>query len=149
MYGKNQNFEETSTLILSYVNDVLENAEPGDIHSELSLLSRVDKYSDIDRGYMNRSSGFTNDTKNQLSRLEILLITISVMIVAAVIYFIFLRRQEGRYDGERSSVKNEGDMQRDIRNEFDGASDNEDEFVDEDLSFEPYRDNRQSGTVLY
>lgn len=149
MYGKNENAEEASTLIRSYVNDVLEKSEPRDFHSELSLLSRVDKFSDIEGGYMNRSSGFTNDATNQLSRLEILLIIISGMIVAAVVYFIFLRRQERKYSGAKFSVDNKGDMQRDIRNEFEGASDDEDEFVDEDLGFEPYRDNRRSGTVLY
>lgn len=143
VYGKNQEVEEASTLILSYVNDVLNHSEPRDMHPELSSLSSIDKF------YTNQSFDSTDDATKQLSRLDILLIVISAMIVAAVMYYIYLQRKERRYGGANFPSDSKGDPRQDVGIEFEGGSDRRDEFVDEDLNFEPYRDSRKSVTVLY
>ena len=113
------------------------------MHPELSSLSSIDKF------YTNQSFDSDDDTAKQLSRLDILLIVISTMIVAAVMYYIYLQRKERSYGGSKFPADSKGDIRQDVGNEFEGGSGSRDEFVDEDLNFEPYRDSRKSVTVLY
>ncbi len=138
VYGKNQNEQETSRTIMTYINEVLDNSEPHELHSELTLLSRVDKYSEVGGGY-------TNST---ISRLDILLIIVSALIVAAIMYYVYIQWNERSYYNPRSSVGDNRDLSHGISIESEGKDDGGDVFVDEDLKFQPYRDDRESGAVV-
>lgn len=138
MYGKNQNEQETSRSIMTYINEVLDNSEPHELHSELTLLSSVDKYSEVGGGY----------TKSTMSRLDILLIIVSTLIVAAIMYYVYIQWNERRYYNPKSSVGDNRDLSRNIRTESEGKDEGGDIFVDEDLQFQPYRDDRKSGAVV-
>ena len=149
VYGKIQDEKETSREIISYINGVLETSEPRDLHSELTLLSKVDELSEVEGGDTAQSSGSgTNYTEGKLSRLDLLLIIISVLLLAAVIYYIYIQRNERRHNNPKSTVNDTGDSSSNIGVGFEG-NDDEDKFVDEDLEFKPYRDSLKSGAVLH
>jgi hypothetical protein len=143
VYGKHQHGEEASRGIMSYINEVLDTSEPHDLHSELTFLSSVEKFSVIEGGHTNQSLISTDQSGGTLSRLDILLIIVSGLIVVAIIYYIYIQWNERRYDGQKAPVESNkaGDLPSYVDN-------GDDEFIDEDLNFEQYRDDRENSGVL-
>lgn len=120
---------------MSHVNEVLDTSKPRALHPELTLLSSVDKFSVANGGDVNQPLV----TDESLSRLDILLIIVSVLIAVAIMYYVYIQWNERRcfdQNAQDMSVKSEGDNGDDL-------------FVDEDLNFAPYRDGREdNGAVL-
>jgi hypothetical protein len=113
------------------------------LHSELTFLSSVEKFSVIEGGHTNQSLISTDQSGGTLSRLDILLIIVSGLIVVAIIYYIYIQWNERRYDGQKAPVESNkaGDLPSYVDN-------GDDEFIDEDLNFEQYRDDRENSGVL-
>lgn len=140
VYGKHQHGEEASRAIMSYINEVLDTSEPHDLHSELASLSSVEKFSVIEGGHANASLISTDQGEGAVSRLDMLLIIISALIVVAIAYYAYIQWSERRYHGQKDS-NNAGNLH--------SQSDNcDDEFIDEDLDFEPYRDGRGNSDLF-
>ena len=149
VYGKHQNGEEASSAIMSYIYEVLNTLEPRDLHSELMVLSSVDKFSIIEGDNINRSS-----SDGQLSRLGTLLIIISGLITVSIIYYIYIQRKERRLFDTTSSVDgilegkhHSGGLAKNVRTKTKESGDGG-QFIDQDLNFEPFRDRRESRGVL-
>jgi len=159
VYGKFQQGDETSRAIMSYINSVFNTSEPRDFHSELTMISSVDRFSFVQGGNMNHSLNFTGSNGGQLSRLGILLIIVSSLITVAIVYYIYIQRNEQRHhnskssvdrflDGKRTFINNPRDLSINIGSGTEVDSDDEGEFIKDDLNFEPYRDGRESSGVL-
>lgn len=134
VYGKHQHGEEASRVIMSYINEVLDTSEPHDLHSELASLSSVEKFSVIEGGHANESLISPDQSGGALSRLDMLLIIVSGLIVVAIAYYAYIQWNERRYHGQKDSNK--------AGNLHSHSDNGNDEFIDEDLNFEPYRDGR-------
>lgn len=156
VYGKHQHGEETSRAIISQIYEVLDNSEPHDIHSELTLLSSVDKFSVVERDH-NQFAANSNNIGVVLSRLDILMIIISGLILVAIIYYIYIQRRERKYDNPQSPINDSLrrkreliDYPHDLSSRISSESDDgdKDEFIDEELDFKRYRDERCNGGVL-
>lgn len=134
VYGKNQNEQEISRKIMSYVNEVLDTSEPRELHPELTVLSRVDKFSEVE------GANKLDSEKGTMSRLDVLLVIVSAMIVAAMIYYVYIQRNERKFFDPKSAVGNERELPSDISIVSEGKHDNDDRFIDEDLHIKQYRD---------
>merc|ERR1712194_67589 len=152
VYGKHQHGEEASNTIMSYIYEVLNILEPHDLHSELTSLSSVDKFSVIEGDSINH----TLNSEGQPSRLGVLLIIISGFIAVAIIYYIYIQRNEQRLLNSASPVDdmlegkcNSGALTRNFGIETKkNGDDDEDHFVDDDHNFATFRDKRGSSCVL-
>ena len=163
VYGKHQYGEEASRVVMSYIDQVLDTSVPQELHSELALISSADEFSTIEDNDTNRQSipkEINHDVGGGLSRLDILLIIISGLIFLAIVYYFYIQWSERRYDDPKSSVGGSS-LTKDIvaNNDPKGKSSHlsiesegddyiEDEFIDEDLGFEPYKDDRVNNGVL-
>jgi hypothetical protein len=155
IYGKHQHGEETSRSIVSQIYEVLDNSEPRHLHSELTLLSSVDKFSVVERDN-NQFAANSNNNGVALSRLDILMIIISGLILVAIIYYIYIQRRERKYDNPQLPINDSLRRKRELidyphdlssRISSDSDDSEKDEFIDE-LNFKRYRDERCSGGVL-
>jgi len=140
VYGRHQNGDETSRLIMSYIDEVLNTSKPQELHPELTSLSSVDKFSVNGNDRKNRSTG------GKVSNVGVLLIIISFLIAAAIGYYIYIQRNE-RKIGNPSGLHDESRRTRNVVAGSEGYESSDDEFVDDDLDFEPYRDEGLSSVV--
>ena len=166
VYGKHQHGEEASRVVMSYIDQVLDTSVPEKLHSELALISSVDELSIIEgstiEGNVDRSSipKETNKDVGGLSRLDILLIIISGLIFLAIVYYFYIQWSEREYDDRKSSDVGSSLTKENVANiqpkgksshlsiESEGGDYIEDEFIDDDLGFEPYQDDRENNGVL-
>lgn len=159
VYGRHQHGEDASRTIMAYIHEVLSTLDPRDLHSELLVLSSADTFFTVEGHTINQSLYASNSGDNQLSRLGILLIIISSFIAVAIFFYIYIQRNERRYIDSKLSVDNfleekckaityPVDSFDNINTKTKKGGDGSDEFIDEDLNFEPYRDGRESSGVL-
>lgn len=159
VYGKYQQGEENSRAIMSYINRVFDTTNPHDLHSDLTMLSSVDKFSIVQGGNMNQSLDFTGSNSGQISRMAILLIVISSLLTVAALYYAYIQINEQRYHKSKSSVdrfsegkhkfiSKKGDLSINIGSDKEEDSDNDGVFIQDDLRYEPYQDGKQSNGVL-
>ena len=171
VYGKHQHGEEASRVVMSYIDQVLDTSVPEKLHSELALISSVDELSIIEgstiedstiEGNADRSSipKEINNGVGGLSRLDILLIIISGLTFLAIVYYFYIQWSEREYD-DRKSLDVGSSLKKDkvaniqpkgkpshLSIESEGDDYIEDDFIDEDLGFEPYQDDRENNGVL-
>merc|ERR1712025_1551557 len=98
-----QHGAEASSAIMSYIHEVLGTLEPRDLHSELVLLSSMDTFSFVEGDTIDYNSNSLNSSDGELSRTGVLLIIISVLIALAIIYYIYIQRNERRLLISKSS----------------------------------------------
>ena len=140
VYGKNQNKEEASHVVMSCVEQVLDTSMPQELHSELASISSADEYSTI--GDNANETG--NDT-NGLSRLDILTIIIASLLFLAIAYYFYIHWSERNYDSTESSKEKSIKL----GNEPEEDNNLEDVFVDDDdLGFESYRDDAENDGIF-
>eukprot|EP00536_Pseudo-nitzschia_multiseries_P008223 jgi/Psemu1/305581/fgenesh1_kg.206_\ len=145
-YGKHQNEEETSRAVMSYVKSALDVSEPQALHSELAMISSIDEFSSIEGLNTNLSSTevqTTGDVRDELSRLDTLLIIVSGLIFLAIIYYFYIQWDERRrYTNDRNGISSN------LSIESEGKDFDRDRFVDEDLGFEPYDEDEENDIVF-
>jgi len=131
VYGKHQNGEETTQAVMSYIHKVLDTSAPHDLHSEVSFISSVDQFSAIEGGYVSQFPGVqATDIDGRRSRLDILLIIISGLIVVAIVYYFCIQWNERRYDDTKLPIDGLSSPRKRLSHEF----------IDEPQEFEPYMD---------
>jgi len=145
VYGKNQNGEEASQVVMSCVDQVLDKSIPQELHSELASIFRVHEYSALeDSTNWTHETNETSNDANGLSRLAILTIIIASMLLLAIVYYFYIHLSERNYGNVDFSK--EKSVHLFIEHEDESKLD--DEFVDEDLDFESYQDSTGDDGVL-
>lgn len=102
IYGRHQQGEGAALSVLSYIEKVLNTADPKTIHSELAAIKSVVEYSMVSGGM--GASSFVDDHPQshnssssggvELSRVGILLVTIGCLVFVAICYYIYIRWKE-------------------------------------------------------
>mmetsp|Transcript_29109 Transcript_29109/g.32667 ORF Transcript_29109/g.32667 Transcript_29109/m.32667 type:complete len:351 (+) Transcript_29109:169-1221(+) len=138
LYGKHQHGDDASLAVMTHINQVFNTSVPSELHSDLALIFGVDEYSTIDNNMIHSSipkETINNDVVG-LSRLDILLIIISSLIILAITYYFFIQWSERKYDDSKSFASDSYLTDNiTLKNQEDDCI--EDEYIDDDL-FEPY-----------
>mmetsp|Transcript_19462 Transcript_19462/g.40954 ORF Transcript_19462/g.40954 Transcript_19462/m.40954 type:complete len:350 (-) Transcript_19462:126-1175(-) len=143
-YGKQRNEEETSRALMSYIKKVLDTSESHDLHPELAMITSVDEFSSIEGFdiYPSTAKQMNIVEGGGLSRLDTLLIIVSGLILLAIFYYYYIQWDERRRYNDRKTTSS---------NQSIGSERGvyiEDEFIDEDLEFDPYLNGGENnGTV--